>query len=140
MTLIAEEAYDQICYYTLSLQDEDFIHQHVVDAFAAQTATDTDKPIRLFFSLIGLFLHIDKGFSGRQVQKAHMQIARGERDWPSFELPEDRGRITAVDVACASPGVERDQMIERWCRSVWEQYSHTRPILESFLKDNRITE
>lgn len=30
------EAYEAICYYTLSLGDVDFIHQHVVDAFAAR--------------------------------------------------------------------------------------------------------
>ena len=140
MTLTAEEAYEQICYYTLSLQNENFIHQHVVDAYAAQTAAETDKPIRLFFALIGLFLHIEKGFSGRQVQKAHMQIARSKANRPRFELPKDRGSITAIDVASANPGTERDQMIDRWCRAVWEQYADTRPTIEAFLKDKRIIE
>ena len=69
MTLTAEEAYEQICYYTLSLQNENFIHQHVVDAYAAQTAAETDKPIRLFFALIGLFLHIEKDSAADKFRK-----------------------------------------------------------------------
>jgi hypothetical protein len=140
MTLTAEEAYEQICYYTLSLQDEDFIHQHVVDAYAAQTVTHTDKPIRLFFALVGLFLHVEKGFNGRQIQKAHMQIARSKYTWPRFERPTDRGAITAIGVAKTNPGTGRNETIERWCRAVWQQYSHTRPVLEAFLKDKLVIE
>lgn len=32
-----QETYNELCYYTLSHGDSSFIHQHVVDAFAAQS-------------------------------------------------------------------------------------------------------
>jgi hypothetical protein len=140
MKLTNDEAYEQICYYTLSLQDEDFIHQNVFDAFAAQTTTDADKPIKLFFALVGLYLYVEKGFNGRRVQRVHMEIARSASNWPRFELPENRGSVTALDVVRADPGAERDQMIDRWCRAVWGEYAKTRPIIETFLKDKGVIE
>jgi len=38
------DAYHELCAYTLSLGDAEFIHQHVVDAFAAQDATPSTRP------------------------------------------------------------------------------------------------
>lgn len=115
-------AYHEICAYTLTLGDGDFLHQHVVDAFAAQRAKEGDKPIGLTMSLVGLFLRAERGFSGRQVQRAHMQLARRERPWPHFVLPADRGAITATQVLAASPGPERNQAIHAWAEAVWNAY------------------
>lgn len=42
--------------YTLAHRDPAFLHQHVVDAFAAQHADDSTKPITLVFALVGLYL------------------------------------------------------------------------------------
>jgi hypothetical protein len=67
---IEQDAYDQVRYYTLSLGDPAFIHQHVVDAFIAQHADENTKPIAITFALVGLYLHVEKGFSGQQVQRA----------------------------------------------------------------------
>ena len=52
-------AYDELASYTLAHGDPAFIHQHVVDAFAAQHATDDSKPIGVAFALIGLYLHVE---------------------------------------------------------------------------------
>ena len=41
-----QAAYEELCYYTLAHGDPAFIHQHVVDAFAAQTADENIKPIK----------------------------------------------------------------------------------------------
>jgi hypothetical protein len=59
------DLYDQLSLYTLSHADPSFIHQHVVDAFAAQHADDRTKPITLTFALVGLYLHAERGFSGK---------------------------------------------------------------------------
>jgi hypothetical protein len=138
MSVTPAESYAQICFYTLSLRDKNFIHQHVVDAYAAQDASATDKPIRLFFALVGLFLLVEKGFSGRQVQQAHQRLANSKDQWPTFELRSERGSITAVEVERAQPGSERDELIYGWCRSVWKSFSHTRSVIEPFLKKCRI--
>ncbi|MEO6654994.1 MAG: DUF5946 family protein [Pyrinomonadaceae bacterium] len=129
----ADEAYDEICYYTLSRGDAEFIHQHVVDAFAAQNATIKDKPIRLAFALVGLYLHVEKGFTGREVQRAHMKLAQKRRDWPRFRLPPERGEITSVEVEQAPAGIDRDQMIRAWCGSVWKNFTSARSTIEKLL-------
>ena len=132
------DAYDELCAYTLTHGDPTFIHQHVVDAFAAQNATDTSKPIGVTFALAGLFLRIEKGFTGRQVQRVHMELARQKRDWPRFTLPADRGAITALDVMKAPEGPERDGAIEDWCQSVWTACSATRDQIITFLNEHGI--
>ena len=88
-----DEASNELCYDTLSHGGADFIHQHVVGAFGAQEASPNDKPIRLVFSLIGLYLRIENGFTGREVQLAHMKRCRDKPPVPSVSIPEDRGAI-----------------------------------------------
>jgi hypothetical protein len=116
-------AYDELAAYTLTHGDPAFIHQHVVDAFAAQHATEDSKPIGVAFALIGLYLHLERGSSGREVQQAHMRLGRRRRLWPIFELPATRGEITVHDVVAETPGPERDRAIEDWCASVWQAWS-----------------
>jgi hypothetical protein len=117
------EAYNELTYYTLSHRDPSFIHQEIVDAYAAQTADNDTKPIKITFALIGLYLYVEKGFTGKQVQNAHMQLAKMNKQWPSFSLPANKGDITALEVIKTNPGKERDLMIHKWCQSVWKAYS-----------------
>ena len=46
--------------------------QHVVDAYAAQTARASTKPITLAFALVGLYLHLEKNQTG---------VAGGNEGW-----------------------------------------------------------
>jgi hypothetical protein len=116
------EAYYELSYYTLAHPDPSFIHQHIVDAFAAQTANQNTKPIGIAFALVGLYLYLEKGYTGRQVQLAHMRLAKRRQEWPRFDLPEFRGEITVADVLREPPGEKRDAMIGSWCDSVWRTY------------------
>src|SRR5262245_30454170 len=129
-----EQAYNALCAYTLLHGDAAFIHQHVVDAFAAQHASRSTKPIALAFSLAGLYLHVEKGYSGRQVQRAHMHLAREKRAWPTFVLPNDRGAITVFDVMAAPAGTARDASIETWCAAVWAAFAANRNAVVEFLQ------
>jgi Family of unknown function (DUF5946) len=128
------ETYHELCCYTLAHGDPAFIHQHVVDAFCAQRADETTKPIAITFALVGLYLHVEHGLSGRQVQRAHMQLAKQKRAWPAFALPRERGPMTVADVMAAPPGAERDAAIERWCASVWSAFRDARPALDALLQ------
>jgi hypothetical protein len=65
-----DDAYDELCAYTLTRGDVEFVHQLVVDARTAQQANATTKPIGIFFALVGLYLHVEHGWTGRQVQRA----------------------------------------------------------------------
>jgi len=129
------EAYERLQCYTLGHTGPQFIHQHVVDAWAAQHATETTKPISLTFALIGLYLHVEKGYSGRQVQRMHMTLADTRRAWPSFLLPARRGSVTAVEVMAAPAGPARDRAIDAWCTSVWESYANHREAIAELLRE-----
>ena len=122
-----QAAYDELAAYTLTLGDAAFIHQHVVDVYAAQHATEATKPITVAFALIGLYLHVERGFTGRQVQRAHMMLARRSRSWPVFTLPATRGAMTAADVLAAPAGPARDRAISAWCPAVWTAYAEIAP-------------
>lgn len=133
------DAYNELCYYTLSHGGAEFIHQHVVDAAGAQEALPEDKPIRLVFSLIGLYLHVERGFTGREVQLAHMKLGRNKHDWPDFPIPQDRGAFNAATVL-AAPISDRDSMIHEWCRTVWQAFAAQREAIENLLEDHGITD
>ena len=115
--------YSELSCYTLSHGDAAFIHQHVVDAYTAQTADETTKAIAMVFALIGLFLHVELGFTGKQVQRAHMQLAKRRRTWPRPQLPIDRGAIRVAEVLAAEPGPARDAKIYAWAAAVWQAYA-----------------
>jgi hypothetical protein len=121
-----QELYNELAFYTLAHGDPAFIHQNVVDAFAAQTAGPATKPITIVFALIGLYLHVEKGFTGKQVQRAHMQLAKYRRQWFMPALPLDRGAIRIQDVLAVAPGPARDAMIRKWCESAWQPWSASR--------------
>ncbi len=116
-----EEFYD-LCYYTLVHPDPSFLHQYAVDAFAAQTADENTKPITITFALVGLYLHNEKNFTGKQVQHAHMKLAEHQKKWPTFKLPDFRGKITVFDVIKTPEGSDRDNEIKKWSANVWEAY------------------
>lgn len=124
-----EHLYHQLAYYTLERGDTEFIHQHLVDAFAAQNADETTKPIGVIFALIGLYLHVEKGFTGRQVQRAHMRLAQRRKSWPKLALPKERGNITAEDPLAAEPGPARDAAIHVWCKVVWNAWCEYRSFI-----------
>jgi hypothetical protein len=129
-------AYDQVYVYTMGRPA--FILQHVVDAFAVQTANRDSKPIGVVFGLVGLYLHVEKQFSGVQIQEAHRKLGRRKREWPKVHLPEDRGSITVSDVLMAPVGAERDMAIDTWCESVWSAFADNRLAVIALLREYEI--
>jgi Family of unknown function (DUF5946) len=133
---MSQETYDELCCYTLMHGDPSFIHQHVVDAFMAQNADQNTKRIGLTFALIGLYLHVEKQLSGKEVQRAHMLLAQRKKEWPAFPLPHDRGSITEDEVMACPAGPERDRAIDDWCRSVWTAFSESHPLVRTLVSEN----
>ncbi len=125
----------ELSFYTLQLGDPEFIHQHVVDAYAVQHAGPQSKPIAIVFGLIGLYLHLERNFTGRQVQRAHTELAGRRRQWVVPPIPARRATIGVADVLAATPGPERHAMIDRWCKAVWQDWQHARPQIEALAGD-----
>ncbi len=96
------------------------------------------KPIAVRFALVGLYLHVERQFTGREVQRVHMKLAQRKEPWPVGALPEARGAITALDVAAAADGVARDAMIHAWCGSVWAAYAGSRELVAGRLRERGV--
>ena len=131
----AVDAYHELCGYTLTHGSAAFIHQHVVDAFAAQHADADTRPIGVVFALVGLYLHVERSVSGRDVQRIHMRMGQKKRTWPPIHLPGDRGAITAAEVLAAPAGPERDRAIDAWCASVWAAFAENRRTIIDLLRE-----
>jgi hypothetical protein len=129
-----QDLYNELAFYSLAHPDPAFIHQNVVDAFAAQHADETSKPIYIVFALIGLYLCVEKNFTGKQAQKAHMQLAKTRREYPRLPLPTDRGAIGIHEVLAAPPGPARDAMIHNWCVSAWGAWKESREQIAALAK------
>lgn len=124
---IEQGLFHELGYYTLAHPDPHyFIHQLAVDAFTAQHADEHTKAVAITFALAGLYLVVEKGYSGKEAQLAHMAMAKKKTEWPVFELPTERGSITIKDVLAHEPGAGRDEMIRAWCREVWRCYASQR--------------
>ncbi len=130
------DAYHELYAYTMGRPR--FILQHVVDANIAQKASAASKPIGVIFALAGLYLHLERGFTGAQVQQAHKILGERKREWPAIQLPEQRGVITPRDVMALPEGAERDAAIDRWCQSVWNEFQDSRNIIIGLLQEYKI--
>lgn len=127
--------------YTVTRGDAAFVHQNLVDARYAQHAEPNKSNIGLAFSLIGLYLAVEKGFTGRQVQLAHMQLGKTKRVWPWFDPPKQIALVSILDVSRAEPGADRDKVLLDWCGAVWKTWSNeahgwTRQICAELLSVN----
>jgi hypothetical protein len=106
-------------------------HQLAVDAYGAQHAGGQTPPIRVFFSLVGLHLALDRGQSGTDVRAAHQRLGRRRSSWPLFDPPDQTGTVTAADVAAA--GVDAGsvaghaQAMRDWAESVWHAWRPQHP-------------
>jgi len=127
----------EVTYYTLAHGDPKFIHQHLVDAYGAQHVRQSASAIGAAFALAGLYLAVERGFTGRQVQKMHMRMAQTSKRWPPFVPPEDVGPLTVGDVLAVEPGPRRDEKLMDWCASVWTAWSsehgRVREMVDRFL-------
>ena len=118
------EKYYELTYWTLAQHDGRFIHQHAVDTYEAQHPGGRTRPITVAFGLIGLHLALEKGYTGRQVQLAHMKIAERRREWPVLELPKARAELNVIDVLNAGTDAEKERMLTPWSESVWKIWEH----------------
>lgn len=115
-------SFGELSAYNIEHAEPTFLHQLAVDAYGAQHAGGQSRPITTTFSLIGMYLVHEKGFTGRQVQLAHMQLAKHKFSWITFDPPNQTGTLTVVDVLQAEAGAARDQQIREWSASVWESW------------------
>ncbi|MCC3375141.1 DUF5946 family protein [Cohnella sp. REN36] len=119
------EAYQSLCFYTLSLSDDRFIHQHSLDTYQAQHAGAGMKNITVAFSLIGLYYALEHSFDGRQVQRVHAILGSQKRNWESLlPAPAPMYTVTVHTVVEEKTEAGREAMLEHWMRETWTAWSH----------------
>ncbi len=120
-----ESAYHELCAYTLSRRDGKFVHQFVVDCWALQHANADTKPIGIVFPLVSLYLHLEHGYTGRQAQIAHMQLAKQRRDWPRMTPPVQPAPFSVTQVLSLDSDEARDKAIHHWCELTWHAWKES---------------
>ena len=100
------------------------LHQLRVDTYAAQHVGDDVPPINTAFALIGLHLALDEGRSGIDVRDTLQRLAAQRRTWPAFERPAPSHvpQVTILDIANAPSADAHIAAVERWARTVWEDW------------------
>jgi len=135
------QVFSDIQCYTVAKQDLEFIHQHVVDTYEAQHAGGPTRTIAVAFGLIGLYLAVEKGYTGREVQLAHMRIAKVRKVWPQVEPPDQPALLNVMNVLCSGSDADKDRMIRKWMTAVWEswgdQHDWVRTTTEELLTSNK---
>ncbi len=129
--------YDRLAAFTQSRGDKDFIHQIAVDAYTAQHLGPEVKPIGGTFALVGLFLAFERGYTGRQVQLAHMALGKTKRDWPRFEPSKGTAKLTVADALRGLDEKNYRDRINAWGKAVWDlwkpEHGHVAALVNKFL-------
>lgn len=107
-------------------------HQLTVDAYGAQHAGGGAPRIRVAYSLAGLWLALEHGFSAEDVRAVHRRMGHPTAEWPAFTPPVPPQRwLTVLDVAAA--GVRQHsygghaRAAAQWAESVWSAWLATDP-------------
>jgi hypothetical protein len=132
------QLHNELTAYFMLNPDITFSAQHAVDAYGAQHSGGVTKTITTAYSLIGLYLAVEHGYTGRQVQLAHMELAKKKIQWPSLDLPTKHYSISVADVLKSEEGSYRIEMLMKWATHIWDTWERhhewTRSICANYLK------
>lgn len=117
------QVYHELSALFIMSPDITFRKQHAVDAYGAQHSGSGVKNIRTAFSLIGLYLAVERNYTGRQVQFAHMDLAKRNIPWPSFVVPTRPYTLSVADVFHAVEE-KRNGMLMAWSENVWDTWEN----------------
>jgi hypothetical protein len=102
-------------------------HQLAVDAYGAQHSGGDGRGIRVAYSLVGLHLALDRGWSGVAVRSAHQGMGRPQPSWPAFVRPPGSATQTVLDVALAGSRAGsiagHASAVQHWAAGVWAEWA-----------------
>jgi hypothetical protein len=115
-------AYGRLSEQTTALTNGAFVHQTAVDAYGVQHCRP-GKAITLVFGLVGLYLVVERERTGRQVQLAHMALAKARVPLPDVALGSAISAGTVVAVLDRIPDVGIRTAVTEWGSRVWDAYA-----------------
>jgi hypothetical protein len=117
--------------HTLVASGGDFIHQVALDAYLAQHCP-FGAHRTLVFSLAGLYLIVEEGRTGRQVQQVHQALAATAHPLPALEPVDAHGAGTVADVLAQIPRDGLVPSVNGWAARMWQAYAARRPEIEQW--------
>jgi hypothetical protein len=101
--------------------------QLTVDTYGAQHAGGPAPAVRVAYSLAGLWLSLEHGFTAEEVRAVHRRMGRPTATWPVFVPPTPPQRwLTVLDVAEAGvrqhSGGGHARAASQWAESVWDAW------------------
>ena len=94
-----------------------------MDTYAAQHSGLNVKPITTAFALIGLYLTFERGYTGKEVQRAHMILGKVHRQWSLINPPKEKAALTVLNVVLGLTEEIYREHINAWGKSVWLLWS-----------------
>jgi hypothetical protein len=108
-------------------------HQLTVDAYGAQHAGPPTGYVYVSYSLVGLYLALERGWSGTDIRALHQRMGHPDPSWPLFQRPLLTAGVTIADVAEAGARVGSVEghaaSVERWAKSVWSSWADQRAVV-----------
>ena len=90
---------------------------------------------------MGLCLTFERGYSGREVQLAHMEMGKSRTAWPVFHPPPIKNMLNVRDALRDNLALDYRELLRNWGSSVWyywkPEHERVRRLLELYL-DTRI--
>ncbi len=99
----------------------------IVDSYGAQHAGGPAKKMGVVFAVTGLYLYLEKGYTGKDVRQAHADMAQHKGyNWPALLSPDPKYRMTISDVITAT---DKDKAIHEWAVSTWAAWQKDRALI-----------
>lgn len=118
--------------HTLLARSGYFVHQVAVDAYQAQHCPRGAQRT-LVFSLAGLYLVMEKGRTGRQVQQVHAELARTRHPLPLVEPVDASGAGTVAEALARIPRDGLLTAVQGWAGQVWNAYATSHAEIERWV-------
>ncbi len=110
-------------------------HQLLVDTYGAQHVGPRSPAITGAFGLIGLYLTLERGWTGLRVRAAHQALAARYRDWPLLGRPPEAASMTVQDLAFAGTPAEYVEVLHDWAGTVWASWRREHPRIAELVRE-----
>ncbi|TAH48627.1 MAG: hypothetical protein EYC68_20175 [Chloroflexota bacterium] len=96
----------------------------VIDAYAVQHHGKTERRAiqSVNAHLVALYLQLEKGYKGEQVNVALQRVLKFADEFVWLEPPTPNGTLTIADVLRAETSEEQANAIENYARDIWRAW------------------
>lgn len=102
------------------------LHQLTVDAYGGQHAGPPTGQRYVAYSVAGLALALEHGWSGVEVRDLHARMGPVRPAWPTLPPPPRPAEMTVADIVAAGAWANSPdghaESVQRWAAAVWASW------------------